>query len=98
MQILILMTVGIRFLMVMRTLSAFLLFTVMFPSPDVCFPSFAPPSSGPALCSPGCTDDVLYSVSVTNHFSSLVDEHDQSSDEGLPPRNNEQLKVIILYS
>ena len=53
------------------------------PSPDVCSSSFTPPSS--ALCLPGCSDDVLYSVSVTNRFSSLMDEHDQSSDEGLSP-------------
>ena len=45
--------------------------------------SFTPPSS--ALCPPGCSDDVLYSVSVTNCFSSLMDEHDQSSVEGLSP-------------
>ena len=43
-------------------------------SPDVCSSSFTPPSS--ALCSPGCSDVVLYSVSVTNRFSSLMDEHD----------------------
>ena len=52
-------------------------------SPDVCSSFFTPPSS--TWCFLWCSDDVLYSLSVTNHFSSLMDEHDQSSNEGLSP-------------